>query len=166
MHPAANSSAAWTGFSQHFQFMCVCQVCRYNVKTEAHHGEPLLSAAQVVADAPSRQQVGEAGHLVEDPALRHHNEEGGNQREAGKGADDIEGILGGGVITLPGDCAGQSVRLGDVLAPAEQREAGPHCSNQPDSTAQEADVGSFQPHSYSKKAKKRIETARLGAFGT
>lgn len=60
----------------------------------AHHGEPFLSVPQVVADASGGQRVGEAGHLVEDPTLGHHDEEDGDQREAGEGADDVEGVLG------------------------------------------------------------------------
>lgn len=59
----------------------------------SHHREPFLSVPQVVADASCRQRVGEAGHLVEDTALRHHDEEDRNQGEAGKGADDVESIL-------------------------------------------------------------------------
>lgn len=102
---------------------------------------------QVVPDAPRGQHVGEVGHLVEDLTLGHGDEEDGEQREADEGADDVEGVLGGGVVAPPGDGAGQAVGLGDVLAPAEQREAGPHGGQQPDGAAHLADVGSFQPFS-------------------
>lgn len=80
-------------------------------------------------------------------ALGHHNEEERDQREKAEGADDVEGIFGRGVVTPPGNGAGQPVRLGDVLAPAQQREAGPDYSHQPDETARYLDSGSFYPHS-------------------
>lgn len=95
----------------------------------AHHGQSFLGVSQVVADASCRQEVRKARHLVDDLTLGHHDEEDRNQRKTGKGADDVESIFGRGVITLPGNGAGQSVRLRDVLAPAEQREAGPHGSH-------------------------------------
>lgn len=101
-------------------------------------------------DASCRQRVGEAGHLVEDLTLGHHDEQDRNQSEAGEGADDIEGVLRRGVVAPPGDGAGQTVGLGDVLAPAKQREAGPHRRHQPDDTAHQLDVGSFTPHSCKK----------------
>lgn len=116
----------------------------------AHHGEPLFGVFQVVADASGRQRVGEAGHLVEDPTLGHHDEEDGHHREAGEGADDVDGVLGRGVVSPPGDGAGQSVRLGDVLAPADQREAGPHGSHQPEGAARHLDVRALQPHAWEK----------------
>lgn len=103
---------------------------------------------QVVADALGGQRVGEAGHLVEDPALRHHDEEHGDQGEEGEGADDVEGVFGRGVVAPPGHGAGEAVRLGDVLAPAEQREAGPHGGHQPDGAAGDPDVCSLQPHTW------------------
>ena len=102
---------------------------------------------QVVADASHGQRVGEAGHLVEDPTLGHHDEEDRNQREAGEGADDVESVLGRGVVAPPRDGAGQAVRLGDVLAPAEQREAGPHGRHRPDGAARYSDVGPLEPNS-------------------
>lgn len=119
----------------------------------AHHGESFLGVAQVVADASRRQRVGEAGHLVEDLTLGHHDEQDRNQCEADEGADDVEGVFRWGVITPPGDGAGQAVGLRDVLAPAKQREAGPHRSHEPDGTAHYSDVGSFQPHSCKKEQK-------------
>lgn len=51
------------------------------------------------------------------------------------------------MVAPPGDRAGQPVRFRDVLAPAEQREAGPDRRYQPDATAHYPDVGSFHPHS-------------------
>lgn len=60
----------------------------------AHHGESFFRVSQVVADASCRQEVGEAGHLVDDLTLGHHNEEDRNQCKTGEGADDVEGILG------------------------------------------------------------------------
>lgn len=103
--------------------------------------------SQVVADSSRGQRVGEARHLVDDLTLRHHDEQDRKQREAGEGADDVEGVLGRGVVTPPGDGAGQAVGLGDVLAPAEQGEAGPHGGHQPDGTAGDPDVRPLQPHS-------------------
>lgn len=44
----------------------------------AHHGKLFFSISQVVADAPCREEVGEAGHLVDNLALGHHNEEDRN----------------------------------------------------------------------------------------
>lgn len=100
--------------------------------------------SQVAADAFGAQRVGEARHLAQDLTLGDHNEENGKQREAGEGADDVEGVFGRGVVASPGDGAGQSVGLGDVLAPAKEREAGPHCGHQPDGAACQPDVG-FSP---------------------
>lgn len=55
------------------------------------------------------------------------------------------------MITPPGDSAGQPIRLRDVLTPAEQGEAGPHGSDQPDDAAGDPDVSVFQPHSWKDK---------------
>lgn len=101
---------------------------------------------QVVADAPCRQLVGETWHPGDDLVLGQHDEEDRDQREAGEGADDVEGVFGRGVVAPPGDRAGQPVRFGDVLAPAQQREAGPDRRHQPDATAHSPDVGFFHPH--------------------
>lgn len=112
-----------------------------------HHGQALFCVLQVVADAPCRQLVGETWHPGDDLTLGDHDEEDRDQRETGEGADDVEGVLGRGVVAPPGDRAGQPVRFGDVLAPAEQREAGPDRRHQPDARAHYPDVGSFHPHS-------------------
>lgn len=112
----------------------------------AYHGETFLRVAQVVSDPSGGQQVGEPRHLVDDLALRHHDEHDGNQREASEGADDVEGVLGRGVVAPPGDGAGQAVGLGDVGAPPKQGEAGPHGGHQPDAAARYADVSPLQPH--------------------
>lgn len=86
-------------------------------------------------------------HPGDDLTLGHHNEEDRDQRETGEGANDVEGVLGRGVVTPPGDSAREPVRFGDILAPAEQREAGPDGSHQPDEATHYPDVGSFHPHS-------------------
>lgn len=44
----------------------------------AHHRELFFSISQVVADASCREEVGEAGHLVDNLTLGHHNEEDRN----------------------------------------------------------------------------------------
>lgn len=52
------------------------------------------------------------------------------------------------MIPPPGDGAGQPIRLRDVLAPAKQGKAGPNCRNQPDDTAKQPDISSFQPKTW------------------
>ena len=66
----------------------------------SHHGESFFDASNVVADAPRRQRVGIAVKLGEDQTLRHRDEDDGDQREDGEGTDDVEGVLGGGVVAL------------------------------------------------------------------
>lgn len=108
-------------------------------------------------DALRRQRIGEAGHLVEDLAVGHHDDQDGKQRKAHEGADDVEGVLGRGVVASPGDGAGQSVGLGGVLAPAEEREAGPHRRHQPDDAAHQPDVGGLQPRGCKKRKTTALE---------
>lgn len=100
---------------------------------------------------------------MEDLALGHHNEEERDQHEKGEGADDVDGFFDRGVVAPPGDGAGQPVRFGDVFTPAEQREAGPDCSHQPDETACCLDVGSFYQHSCEKRVTLTYTTAPTGS---
>lgn len=133
-------------------------ICKIN-KTVGFRKEPLIHptqlffrALQPVADAFMRHLAGETGQREDDLALGHHNEEERDECEKAEGADDVEGVFGRGVETPPGDGAGQPVRFEDVLAPAEQREAGPDGSHQPDETARSLDVGSSYPLSCEERA--------------
>lgn len=90
--------------------------------------------------------AGQTGHREDDLALGHHNEEEGDECDKTEGADDVEGVFGRGVEIPPGNGAGQPVRFGDVLTPADQREAGPDYSHQPDEPAYSLDSGSRYPH--------------------
>lgn len=125
------------------------QTSKHGQKKEQliHPRQLFFCVLHLVADAFVRHLAGEKGQREDDPVLAHHNEEQRDQRGEAEGADDVEGVFGRGVVAPPGNGAGQPVRLGDVLAPAEQREAGQDWSHQTDETACDLDVGSFYPRS-------------------
>lgn len=104
-----------------------------------------------------------AGQRQDDAVLGHHNEEEGGECEKAEGGEDVEVVLGRSVVTPPGDSAGPPVRIGDVLAPAEQGEAGPDGGHQPDEAACSLDVGSFYPVSCAERATLAHTAAATGS---
>lgn len=127
--------------------------CHCGFNNSTYHGQSFFRVPQVVSDASGRQQVGKLRNLVENLTLRQHNEHDGNQGEASEGADDVEGVLGRGVVGPPGNGAGQSVGLGDVGAPSKQGKAGPQDGQQPDGATRYENVEPVQPHCCAKEQK-------------
>lgn len=122
-----------------------------------HPSQPFFYAVHPVADASSGHLAGGTSYRADDLALGHHDDEEGDEREKAEGADDVDGVWDRGLVIPPANNAGQPGRFQDVLAPAQQREAGPDCSHQPDEAACFLHVGSFCPHS----CKQRLTLRRL-----